>query len=85
MGNSSDGWASTRATVAGATWAKAASEGGVARARQTAAMASGKGEGGQREQQCSDGAACMHAVLILTVRGGPPKLSETRHMIEVPV
>ena len=84
LGDGSDGRASARATAAGATWAKAASEGGVARVRQTAAMASGEGEGGQREQRRGDGAARVHAVLVLAVQGGPPEPSETRHVIEAP-
>ena len=70
LGDSSDGRASTRARAMGATWAKAASEQGVARARQMAVMASGEGEGGQHEQQCGDGAARVHAVLSLWSGGG---------------
>ena len=48
LGDGSDGRASVRATAAGVTWAKVASEGGVAGARQTAVMASGEGKSGQQ-------------------------------------
>ena len=47
-------------------------------------MASGEGEGGQREQSCSNSAVCVHAVLILVVQGGPPEPLETHHVMEVP-